>query len=392
MSNSTSDEAMMMREAVRRFVERDVKPKVREIEASDEFPQFLVDGMAELGLFGMMVPVEYGGIQASTSTYAAIMEELSAGWTSLPSFLNSHNSVASVISQFGTPAQRDRYLPKLADGSMRGAVMLSEPGAGSDLQAIRTTATRQPDGSYRLSGTKVFITNGTRASLFLTLVKTDTRAMPRKDGISLIILEKGAPGFSVARLFDKMAFQHVDTAELVLQDTPAAPEQLVGGVEGKGFQQLMNVLETGRIAMAGTANGLARAALEASLRYANEREAFGVTIGQHQAVQTLLANMATKLAASRALTAEAARVKEQGGRVDMLSGMAKLFASESCMEITRDAMRVHGGYGYVSDFPIERMYREAPLYVLTEGTNEIQRGIIARRLLSGDGADCLGML
>jgi len=389
---SNSDDAMMMREAVRRFVERDVKPKVREIEDGDEFPQFLIDGMAELGLFGMMVPTAYGGIEVSTSTYAAIMEELSAGWTSLPSFLNSHGSVASVIAQFGTPAQRDRYLPKLADGSMRGAVMLSEPGAGSDLQAIRTTAVRQPDGSYRLSGTKVFITNGARASLFLTLVKTDPRATPRKDGISLVILEKGAPGFFVSRLFDKMAFQHVDTAELVLQDTPAAAEQLVGGVEGKGFQQLMNVLETGRIAMAGTANGLARAALEAALRYANEREAFGVPIGRHQAVQALLAGMATKLAASRALTAEAARTKEQGGRVDMISGMAKMFASESCMEITRDAMRVHGGYGYVGDFAVERMYREAPLYVLTEGTNEIQRGIIARRLLSGDGADCLGLL
>lgn len=391
MSNSSSDEDLM-REAVRRFVERDVKPRVREIEASEEFPQFLVDGMAELGLFGMAIPAEYGGIQVSTSTYAGIMEELSAGWTSLPSFLNAHSSLASIISQFGTPAQRDRYLPKLADGSMRGAVMLSEPGAGSDLQSIRTTATRQADGSYRLSGTKVFITNGARASLFLTLVKTDPKATPRKDGISLIILEKGAPGFSVARLFDKMAFQHVDTAELVLDNTPAAADQLVGGVEGRGFQQLMSVLETGRIAMAGTANGLARAALEASVRYANEREAFGVSIGQHQAVQALLANMATKLAASRTLTAEAARIKEQGGRADMISGMAKMFASESCMEITRDAMRVHGGYGYVGDFPVERMYREAPLYVLTEGTNEIQRGIIAKRLLAGDAAPFLGML
>lgn len=392
MENEAHDDESMMREAVRRFVERDVKPNVQAIEAGEEFPQFLVDGMAELGLFGMMVPTEYGGIQVSTSTYAAIMEELSAGWTSLPSFLNSHCSVASVISHFGTVTQRELYLPKLADGSMRGAVMLSEPGAGSDLQAIRTTATRQPDGSYRLSGTKVFITNGARASLFLTLVKTDTKASPRKDGISLVILERGAPGFSVARIFGKMAFQHVDTAELVLDDTPVAADQLVGAVEGKGFQQLMNVLETGRIAMAGTANGLARAALEASLRYANEREAFGVTIGQHQSVQALLANMATKLAASRALTAEAAKVKEQGGRADMLSGMAKMFASESCMEITRDAMRVHGGYGYVDEFPIERMYREAPLYVLTEGTNEIQRGIISRRLLSGDGAACLGIV
>lgn len=392
MSSSTNDDEVMIREAVRRFVEREVKPNVRAIEESEEFPQFLVDGMAKLGLFGIVVPSEYGGIRVSISTYAAIMEELSAGWTSLPSFLNSHCSVASVISQFGTPQQRDRYLPRLADGSMRGAVMLSEPGAGSDLQAIRTTALRQSDASYRVSGTKVFITNGARASLFLVLAKTDPKAEPRKNGISLVLVEKGALGFSVARLFDKMAFKHVDTAELVLQNTPAAADQLVGGVEGKGFEQLLNVLETGRIAMAATANGLARAALEASLRYANEREAFGVSIGQHQAVQGLLANMATKLAASRTLTAEAARIKEQGGRVDMISGMAKMFASESCMEITRDAMRVHGGYGYVADFPIERMYREAPLYVLTEGTNEIQHGIIARRLLKGDGAECLGIL
>jgi alkylation response protein AidB-like acyl-CoA dehydrogenase len=390
--SSTTDDELMIRDAVRRFVERDVKPNVQAIESGDEFPQGLVDGMAELGLFGVVIPPEYGGFRVSVSTYAAIMEELSAGWTSLPSFLNSHCSVASIISQFGTEQQRDRYLPKLADGSMRGAVMLSEPGAGSDLQAIRATATRQPDGSYVLSGTKVFITNGARASLFLALVKTDTKAEPRKDGISLVILEKGAPGFSVTRLFNKMGFKHVDTAELVMQDTPAREDQIVGGIPGKGLQQLLNVLETGRIAMAATANGLSRAALEASLRYANEREAFGVPIGQHQAVQALLANMATKLAASRTLTAEAARIKEQGGRVDMISGMAKMFASESCLEITGDAMRVHGGYGYVEDFPIERMYREAPLYVLTEGTNEIQRGIIARRLLKGDGTECVGIV
>jgi alkylation response protein AidB-like acyl-CoA dehydrogenase len=390
MNSSTNDE-IMIREAVRRFVERDVKPNVQKIESGDEFPQGVVDGMANLGLFGAVVPVEYGGIQVSLTTYATIMEELAAGWSSMPSFMNSHCSVASIISKFGTEEQRLRYLPKLADGSLRGAIMLSEPNAGSDLQAIRTTATLQADGSYRLNGTKVFITNGARASIFLALVKTDPKAEPRKNGISLVILEKGSPGFSVARLFHKMAFKHVDTAELVLQDAPVSADQIVGGIPGHGFSQLLSVLETGRIAMAATANGLARAALEASLRYANEREAFGVTIGQHQAVQALLANMATKLAASRALTFEAARLKEQGGRVDMISGMAKMYASDSCMEITGDAMKVHGGYGYVGDFPIERMYREAPLYVLTEGTNEIQRSIIARRLLKGEELGSLGI-
>jgi alkylation response protein AidB-like acyl-CoA dehydrogenase len=391
MSIETDDEASMFREAVRRFVEREVAPNAQKIEAGEEFPQWLVDGMARLGLFGMVIPTEYGGVGASLTTYATVMEELSAGWSSLPSFLNSHGSVAGIITRYGTPEQRARYLPKLAEGSMRGAVMLSEPDAGTDLQSIRTTATLQPDGSYLLSGTKVFITNGERASLFLVLVKTDPKAQPRKDGISLMILEKGTPGFSVARLFEKMAFKHVDTAELLLENVRVPADSIVGGEPGVGFAQLMSTLETGRIAMSATAVGLARSALAASLRYAKERETFGVPIANHQAIQIHLANMATRLAAARCLVMEAARVKERGKRADMLAGMAKLYASEACLEITEEAMRVHGGYGYVSDFPIERMYREAPLYVLTEGTNEIQRSIIAKRLLSGEGAALLGI-
>ncbi|KAI3602706.1 Acyl-CoA dehydrogenase (plasmid) [Cupriavidus necator H850] len=391
MSMETDDQEAMFRDAVRRFVERDVTPNAQKIEAGEEFPQWLVEEMAKLGLFGMVIPQEYGGVDAKLTTYAAVMEELSAGWSSLPSFLNSHGSVSGIITQYGTPEQRARYLPKLADGSMRGAVMLSEPDAGTDLQSIRTTATRQADGSYVLSGTKVFITNGERASLFLVLVKTDPKAQPTKDGISLMILEKGTPGFSVARLFDKMAFKHVDTAELLLEDVRLPADSIVGGVPGRGFGQLMSTLETGRVAMAATAVGLARSALAASLSYSKERKTFGVPIASHQAIQIHLANMATKLAAARCLVMEAARVKEQGGRADMLAGMAKLYASEACLEITGEAMRVHGGYGYVSDFPIERMYREAPLYVLTEGTNEIQRTIIAKRLISGDGAASIGI-
>lgn len=391
MSIETDDQEVMMRDAVRRFVERDVAPHAQRIEAAEEFPQSLVDAMAALGLFGMVIPPEYGGIGAKLSTYAAVMEELAAGWSSLTSFLNSHGSVSGLINQYGTQQQRERYLPKLADGSMRGAVMLSEPDAGTDLQSIRTTATLQPDGSYALDGTKVFITNGERASLFLVLVKTDPKREPRKDGISLMILEKGTPGFTVARLFDKMAFKHVDTAELVLQGVRMSPDSILGGVPGRGFSQLMSTLETGRVAMAATAVGLARSALVASLRYAKERQTFGVPIANHQAIQIHLANMGTKLAAARCLVMEAARVKEQGGRADMLAGMAKLYASEACLEITGEAMRVHGGYGYVGDFPIERMYREAPLYVLTEGSNEIQRSIIAKRLLAGEGASTLGI-
>jgi alkylation response protein AidB-like acyl-CoA dehydrogenase len=390
--NTLDEQEKMIRDSVRRFIEREVAPNVAQIEASDEFPQRLIDRMAELGLFGMAVPAEYGGIGISLPALASVMEELSAGWTSLPSFLNSHCTVAHILAQSGTPEQQARYLPKLADGSMRAAIVLSEPGAGSDLQAIRSTALPRTGGGYSLSGTKVFITNGLRASLFLVLAKTDPKAEPRKEGLSLLIVEKGTPGFSVTRLFDKMAFKHVDTAELLFEDAQLAADAVVGGIGGRGMQQLLSVLEIGRVAMAATAVGLARSAFASALRFAKEREAFGVPIGNHQAIQIHLANMATKLTAARCLTMEAARAKQQGGRADMLAGMAKLFASEVCLEVTCDAMRVHGGYGYVADFPVERMYREAPLYVLTEGTNEIQHTIIARRLLSGDGAAVLGLL
>ncbi len=381
----------MICNTVRRFIERDVAPHVAAIEASDEFPQRLIDRMAEIGLFGLAIAEDYGGIDLSVVGYATVMEELAAGWSSLPSFLNSHCTVARMISAFGTTEQRARYLPRMAEGSLRGAITLTEPSGGSDLQAIRATALPRPGGGYALNGNKIFITNGLRAGLHLVLVKTDPKASPPKLGISMMIVESGTPGFTVPRLFQKMGFKHVDTAELLFDEVALPAEALLGGVPGKGLAQLLSVIEIGRIAIAATAVGVARAAMTDALRYAKEREAFGQTIANYQAIQIHLANMATKVTAARCITLEAARVKEAGGRSDMLAGMAKLFASEAAMEVTCDAMRVHGGYGYVSDFQAERLYREAPIYVLTEGSNEIQRNIIARRMLGPDGAALLNI-
>lgn len=389
--NEQSDHERMIVESVRRFVRREVAPNVAAIEANDDFPQHLIDTMASLGLFGMAVPEDFGGLGLSVPIFASIMEELSAGWSTLPSYLNSHCTVCHLIARFGTDRQRESYLPRLASGSMRAAITLTEPNAGSDLQNISSTALRQADGSFILSGNKIFITNGLRASLYLVLAKTDPQANPAKQGISLILVERDAPGLRVGRVFDKMAFKHVDTAELFFDDTRLGGEAVLGGVAGAGMSQLLDVLEVGRIAIASTAVGLARAALAEAVRFAQDRVAFGAPIVKHQAIQMHLATMATKVAAARALTQEAARVKQSGARADLLAGMAKLFASEAAVEVTYDAVRVHGGYGYVADFPVERMYREAPIYVVTEGTNEIQKVVIARRLLEPGGLTWLGL-
>lgn len=376
-------------EAIHRFVAKEIKPRVAQLEAQDRYPHDVIARMVELGLFAIVVPEQYGGLGLSIPVYARLMEELAAGWTSLPSFINSHCSVSSILSRFGTETQKSRYLPKLATGELRGAIALTEPNAGSDLQAIRTTALAVEDGSLRLRGGKIFITNGAQASLYLVLVKTDPSApTPAKGGISICIVEKGAPGFSVAGLFHKMAFKHVDTAELVFDDVKLNADAIVGGITGHGMAQLLDVIETGRIAIAASAVGLGRSALNASLEFARQRETFGVPIANHQAVQCLLAEMAAKVMAARALVMEAAREKQQGRRCDMIAGMAKLIASEMSAEVSLAAVRVHGGYGYVSEFPVERLYREAPIYIVTEGTNEIQKLVIARRLLAGDGALC----
>ncbi|CAH1691259.1 Butyryl-CoA dehydrogenase [Hyphomicrobiales bacterium] len=376
-------------EGVRQFVRREIAPHVQRLEEQNEFPQHVVDAMASLGLFGMVIPEAYGGLELPLEDYVAIMEELGAGWSAMPSFLNSHCTVARLIAQYGTEAQKQRYLPQLADGSRRGAIVLTEPSAGSDLKQIRTDAARQPNGDFVLNGQKTFITNGLRARLHMVLARERTE--DGKGTISLFIVESEAEGFEVSRLIDKMGFKHVDTAELRFDDLRLGPDALLGEEAGRGLPQVLSMLETGRLAMAGTAVGMARNALAVALQYSKDRVTFGQPICNHQAVQIHLANMATQLTAARALIREALRHKARYGRADMLASMAKLFATEATMQITQDAMRVLGGYGYVAEFPIERLYREAPIYMLTEGSNEIQRMIIAREMVKSDGPARLGL-
>jgi alkylation response protein AidB-like acyl-CoA dehydrogenase len=386
----TEPEVSPIVEGVRQFVRREIMPHVARLEEQDEFPQHVVVAMAGLGLFGMVVPEAYGGLDLPLEDYVAIMEELGAGWSAMPSFLNSHCTVARLIALYGTDAQKERYLPQLADGSRRGAIVLTEPSTGSDLKQIRTLATPRPDGGHVLEGQKIFITNGQRARLHMVLAREP--AADGKGPISLFIVEAETPGFEVTRLVHKMGFKHVDTAELRFDGVKLGPEALLGGTPGKGLPQILSMLEAGRLAMAGTAVGMARHALSVALQYSKDRETFGQPICNHQAVQIHLANMATQLVASRAMIREALLHKARYGRADMMASMAKLFVTEATMQITQDAMRVLGGYGYVAEFPIERLYREAPIYVLTEGSNEIQRIIIAREMIKADGPERLGLV
>jgi alkylation response protein AidB-like acyl-CoA dehydrogenase len=364
---------------VRRFVEREVKPVAGELEHADAYPQALVDRMKELGLFGATIPVEYGGLGLDYSTYAMIVEELCRGWMSLSGVLNTHLMFAYVLTHHGTAAQRERYLPAMARGEHRAALCLTEPHAGSDAQQIKTTARRNGD-HYVVNGTKMFITNAETATIYSLVVKTDPAADPPYRGISLFAAERG-PGITVSRRLDKLGYKGVETCEVVFEDYCVPIGNLVGEVEGRGFQQVLSGLEVGRINIAARAVGVAQAAFEDAIRYAQERTAFGKPIGQHQAIQLKLADMATKIEAARLLTRRAAAMKDRGERCDLEAGMAKLFASETCQEVALEAMRVLGGYGYVKEFRVERYYRDAPLMLIGEGTNEIQRLVIARNLL-----------
>jgi alkylation response protein AidB-like acyl-CoA dehydrogenase len=387
--NFTDDENQIV-EAVRRFVSKEVRPRVAKLEREQAFPTELLAGTKELGLFGLAVPEEYGGLQLRVPVFAAVMEVLAAGWTTLAAYVNSHATVAYVIATHGTEDQKQRYLPTMATGEDRGALCLTEPGAGSDLQAITTVATRDGD-NFRLRGDKIFVTNGEKATVMLTLTRTGKDEASGKPRLSLFLVEKKASGVSVGSTFHKMGFGLVDTVEIRLDDALVPAASMVGLQEGAGMRQLLDGLEIGRIAIASSAVGLAANALDEAKRYASERKAFGVTIDRHQAIQLRLADMATKLVAARLLTAEAARKKEAGERADMLGAMAKLYASEVAAEIVQDALRVHGGYGYISEFTIERLYREAPLYLVGEGTNDINKLVIARRMLDGSEADTLGL-
>ena len=368
-------------ETIGRFVDREVRPVVRDLEQANTFPAELIERMRALGVFGLEVPEEYGGSPVSAPCYALVAAELSRGWMSLAGAMGPHSVVCSLLAAFGTPEQCERFLPRLATGEIRAAMALTEPGGGSDLQAMRTVARRQDDGSYVVSGAKTWITSGRRAGLIALLCKTDPDASPSHRGVSLLLIEPG-PGFSVSRDLPKLGYKGVESSELSFDGYVAPAGALLGGAEGHGFAQMMRGLELGRIQVAARAVGVAQAAVDAAISYAQQRESFGVPIWQHQAVGHLLATMATKTEAARRLMLYAAERYDSGERSDMEAGMAKLFASEVCLEVTADAMRVHGGYGYSPEYDVERFYRDAPLMVLGEGTNEIQKNVIARQLIN----------
>jgi len=365
---------------IRDFVRREVTPVASQMERDDEYPTEIVQKMRELGLFGAIIPEEYGGMGLDYVTYSMVVEEIAKGWMSVSGVINTHLIAAYLLFTYGTPEQRQRLLPALARGEKYAGLAITEPNAGSDVQAIETRAVRDGD-DYVINGTKLFITNGLRGNTFALLAKTDTETQPPYRGISCFIVEKGAPGFSVGRELDKLGYRGLDTCELIFQDFRCPAANLVGGEEGRGFGQVMSGLEVGRINIAARAVGVATAAFEAAIRYAQQRQTFGQPIAQHQAIQIKLADMATEIQAARLLTYQAAQKKDSGQRCDLEAGMAKLFASEMCGRVTLEAMRIHGGYGYIKDYPVERYYRDAPLMIIGEGTNEMQKLVIARSLL-----------
>jgi alkylation response protein AidB-like acyl-CoA dehydrogenase len=380
MSRLTSEEKQYVA-TVATFVDREVRPVARDLEHANTFPAALIERMAALGVFGLVVPGAYGGSAVSTSCFAAVTAELARGWMSLAGAMGPHSVVCALLTAYGSEEQKRHWLPRLATGEVRAAMALTEAGGGSDLQAMRTTATRQPGGSYVVRGSKTWITNGRRAGLIALLCKTDAASSPAHAGMSLMLVEPG-DGFTVSRDLPKLGYKGVETCELSFDDYVAAPDALLGGEEGRGFAQMMRGLELGRIQVGSRAVGVAQAALDDAIRYAQQRESFGKPIWEHQAVGHLLATMATKVEAARQLVQHAAEVYDSGDRADLEAGMAKLFASETCLEVTADAMRVHGGYGYSPEFDVERYYRDAPLMVLGEGTNEIQKNVIARQLIA----------
>ena len=371
-------------ELVREFVDDEVKPVVHDLEHANTYPDALIGQMKRLGIFGLAIAEPWGEAQVSTQCYALVTEELSRGWMSLAGAMGGHTVVAKLIQSFGTRQQKDAYLPRMATGGLRATMALTEPGGGSDLQAMRTTARREKTGTgdvYVVSGSKMWITNARTSGLIALLCKTDAEASPAHTGISILLAEPG-PGFSVSRDLPKLGYKGIESCELSFDGFRVPAAALLGEREGQGFAQMMRGLEIGRIQVAARAVGVGRAALEDALRYAQQRESFGKPIWQHQSVGNYLADMATKLTAARQLVLHAARRFDAGQRADMEAGMAKLFASEAAMQIALDAVRIHGGYGYSTEFDVERYFRDAPLMIVGEGTNEIQRNIIARQLVS----------
>lgn len=362
------------------WVDKEVVPVASDYEHEDAFPQPLVDGMANLGLFGIKVPEAYGGLDLSFECYAGVCMELARGWMSLAGIINTHVLVGYAIQEYGTEEQRQKFLPRLVEPEIRCALSITEPDAGSDAQAIKTQARRDGD-DYVINGQKMWVTNGQRAGVFLVLTKTDPAAAPAHRGISAFLVEAGTAGFTSGKKFDKLGYKGVETTELSFDDARVPASALLSGEEGRGFQHVMSALEVGRINVASRGVGVAQAAFDDAIRYAQKRVAFGKPIVEHQAQQIRLAEMATKIRAARLLTLDAARKKDSGVRSDLDAGMAKLFATEICQEVTLDALRIHGGVGYSKELPLERYYRDAPVMVIAEGTSDIQKIVIARNLL-----------
>ncbi len=376
-------EETMLVDTVRAFVDREVKPTVREVEHANEYPEAWIEQMKQLGIYGLAIPESYGGTPVSTRCYVLVTQELSRGWMSLAGAMGGHTVVAKLLDLFGTEEQKRTYLPAMASGEVRATMALTEPGGGSDLQNMKTTA--RPDGSdLVINGSKTWISNARRSGLIALLCKTDPAAKPAHKGISVVLVEHG-DGLTVSRDLPKLGYKGVETCELTFDDFRVPATAILGGEPGTGFAQMMKGLETGRIQVASRALGVATAALDDALRYAQERESFGQPIWKHQAVGHYLADMATKLTAARQLTLYAADRYDSGERADMEAGMAKLFASEVAMEIALNAVRIHGGYGYSTEYDVERYFRDAPLMIVGEGTNEIQRNVIAGQLVARGG-------
>ena len=376
-------------DAVHSFVENEIIPVANELEHADEYPQAIVDGLKELGVFGLMIPEEYGGLGESLLTYALVVEEIARGWMPVSGVINTHFIVSYMLVQHGTQEQKDKYLPRMATGEVRGAFSMSEPGVGSDVSAITSKAVRDGDG-WSLTGQKMWLTNGGSSTLVAVLVRADEDApegasVYKKMSTFLIEKESGfgevRPGLTIPGKIEKMGYKGVDTTELIMDGLKLSNDDLLGGETGKGFYQMMDGVEVGRVNVAARAAGLGLRAFELAIDYAQQRETFGKAIAEHQAVAFRLADMATKVEVAHAMMVNAARKKDSGERNDMESGMAKYIASEFCKEIVEDSFRIHGGYGYSKEYEIERLYREAPMLLIGEGTADIQRMIIARRLL-----------
>lgn len=379
MTRQDDEQETMILDMLDRFLETEVAPHVRKLDHDDIYPAEIVEKMKEMGLFGCIISEDYGGLGLATSTYARIITRIARTWMSLSGIINSHLIMAATVQRHGTQAQKSLFLPRFATGELRGGIGLTEPDAGTDLQAIRTVARRDGE-DYVVNGAKTWITNSGQGNCIALLVKTDPEAQPRHKGMSLLLAEKG-PGFQVTRKLEKLGYRGIDTCELLFTDYRVPADRLIGGIEGRGLQQILSGLELGRINVAARGVGVAQAALDEATAYSQIRKTFGKPICEHQAIQLKLGEMATRVEAARLLVESAARAYDHGERCDMEAGMAKYFATEAALENATEAMRIHGGYGYSKEYNVERLYRDAPLLTIGEGTNELQRIIIARQLI-----------